>query len=381
MKNNITKISVVSLVCAMCAGGAFGAASVRTLGGAGTYSGTTAAATAATGSTSTRSGSDAINAVRGGSMRVTSGSGQSGTSTTVKAGGTATRAASQPRVSMGGYLSGLKSTSTSTSSSGASSSRPGTTGGTTTDPSAMADLEARVGVLESDVGNLQDASDNFVRHDDLRGDVAAVVFDTDGVSVLENDAGYITDADLGDYVQFTDMDEALADYVTGDEFDETLADYVTSSDLDAKLDEIDGQTGESLSDLQQKVEAAQAAAEAAQGTADTGVAAAQAANKAAEDAQASADKALKDLEELTGGDEGGALGGLAFKSAVDTTEITDNAVTSDKLASDIQTTLTNVEVLQTLKNGSVYILTADAEGNLAVSDVEIIGGDGEPIKF
>ena len=88
--------SIVGIVCASLMSPSFAASSVRSLGGAGTYAGTTSAAKAAT------SGS-AVTAARAGSIRVDSG-------TRVNTGAAlrtpSTRSATAPRLSIGKYLAG-----------------------------------------------------------------------------------------------------------------------------------------------------------------------------------------------------------------------------------------------------------------------------------
>ena len=99
-----SKISLVSVLCALCVcagGSAYGAASVRSLGGAGTYSGTTSASSA--------SASSSTGAARAGSVRVTPSSTKAttSTSTTVSTGNaSAARGATTSRLSIGKYLSG-----------------------------------------------------------------------------------------------------------------------------------------------------------------------------------------------------------------------------------------------------------------------------------
>ena len=92
------------------------ASSVRSLGGAGTYS----SAEVASGSSAKTSTGTSSAALRGGSVRVTSGSGQSASSTTIKTNNTAGagRAATLPRLSIGQFLGG------GTSISGGSSIKP-----------------------------------------------------------------------------------------------------------------------------------------------------------------------------------------------------------------------------------------------------------------
>ena len=148
----ISKLAIVCVLCTSAVSGAFAAASVRSLGGAGTYSGTSSAANA------TGAPSKAINAVRAGSMRVS----PSGTSANrAPAGGTTTtgRVATSPRLSIGKYLGG------GTSVSGGSSiknQKPGSGtsisngGNSSVDPGVMSELEGRVSHLENNVYEQQE---------------------------------------------------------------------------------------------------------------------------------------------------------------------------------------------------------------------------------
>lgn len=102
MKNElkISTLSIVGVLCAAFAGSAYAAAPVRSLGGVGTYS---SASNAAAAKTSGAKGSSAINAVRGGALRVNN----SGSKVSAPATGSAsTRVAASPRLSIGKYLSG-----------------------------------------------------------------------------------------------------------------------------------------------------------------------------------------------------------------------------------------------------------------------------------
>lgn len=149
MKNEL-KISTVSIVCVLCASvvsGANAASSVRSLGGAGTYS---SAASASQSGTST-------GVARAGSVRVVP---TTGKTTAVKPANSpstsAGRVAASPRLSLGKYLGGH------TAISGGSSTRPGggtgggSTGGGTIDPGLAAELNNRVNVLEDTVSDLKD---------------------------------------------------------------------------------------------------------------------------------------------------------------------------------------------------------------------------------
>ena len=154
MKNEL-KISTVSIVCVLCASavsGAYAASSVRSLGGAGTYS---SAASASQSGTST-------GVARAGSVRIAP---TTGKTTAVKPANSpstsAGRVSASPRLSLGKYLGG------STAISGGSSTRPGgstgggSTGGGTIDPGLAAELNNRVNVLEDTVADLKSTSEEL----------------------------------------------------------------------------------------------------------------------------------------------------------------------------------------------------------------------------
>ncbi len=146
------------------------ASSVRSLGGAGTYSSAEVAS-----DSSAKTSTDTSSAVlRGGSVRVTSGSGQSASSTTIKTNNTSSagRAATLPRLSIGQFLGG------GTSISGGSSIKPQipnddsyTDGGF--DSGMAADLQSEIDKLREEMyaetdslhetdNDLQDAVDTKV---------------------------------------------------------------------------------------------------------------------------------------------------------------------------------------------------------------------------
>lgn len=119
MKNKI-QVSSLTVICAMCVavvgGDAFAASSVRSLGGAGTYTSASSASEAKS------SGSVAVpksGVSRAGSVRVTPSTGRTGTTTSVAGNAsTASGRYSSPRLSIGKYLGG------GTSISGGSSAKP-----------------------------------------------------------------------------------------------------------------------------------------------------------------------------------------------------------------------------------------------------------------
>ena len=184
MKKDL-KISTVAIVCVLCAAvsAAHGASSVRTLGGAGTYS----SAAAASG-TSTSSAT-----ARGGSMRVTPTVNRvsSGTvNNSASAGVTTTRVATTPRLSIGKYLGG------GTAVSGGPSIKPqnpGTSGGSSSggvDPSVAAALRSDVDQLRRDVDTLHDADDAL--SDKLQNKQNSLLPKADGFVLIDDTTNEIS---------------------------------------------------------------------------------------------------------------------------------------------------------------------------------------------
>lgn len=170
MKNEL-KISTLAMVCVLCTtvSGAYGASSVRSLGGSGTYNSASSAAAA-----NTSSGSNAIAAARGGSVRVTPTTGKTGTAANPSVGTTTSgRVATTPRLSIGKYLGGGTSISggSSIKPQGPGNSSSGSTGGGSMDPGTAADLQLQVDQVRRDVDKLQDAdiafSDKLLEKQDL----------------------------------------------------------------------------------------------------------------------------------------------------------------------------------------------------------------------
>ena len=229
MKNEL-KISTLSIVCALCTAvsmPAFGAPAVRSLGGAGTYSSASSAAAAKT-------GGSVINSVRGGSMRVNSGT-TSGVSSTRT--GSSSRVATTPRLSIGKYLSKSPSLGTGSvikpgQSAGGNNGGDNTNwperiqaleefmgfGGDKTIPTQFEELELRVDKLAADLGvESVSYADGVLSVKDF-GDADAVEYDLStefaGKSELEALQSaldvivakqYLTSEDLADYAKIADI--------------------------------------------------------------------------------------------------------------------------------------------------------------------------------
>ena len=183
---NISRIAIVCVLCTAAVSGAYAASSVRSLGGSGTYTSASSAASAGS--------SGATTAVRGGSLRVTPSSGQSGSSATISAGTTTSgRVATSPRLSIGQYLGGATSVS-----GGGSSLRPGTGSGSSGGGSSsggdvsggdLAGLRDQIDQLGRDVEDLRTADDNI--NDALLGKQDALYPAADGFIIIDDSTNEI----------------------------------------------------------------------------------------------------------------------------------------------------------------------------------------------
>lgn len=127
------------------------ASSVRNLGGTGTYSSASVAKSASTAATKNSSKSDSNSvptSLRGGSVRVTSGSGLSGTSTTLD---NVNRSAEAQRFSLGKFLGG------GTSISGGSSIKPQSPSDSSSSSGVSADVQEEIDNLRKEIQKETDA--------------------------------------------------------------------------------------------------------------------------------------------------------------------------------------------------------------------------------
>ena len=178
-RNQISGFAVICAVCASTMSGAWAASSVRTLGGAGTYS--SAASASSVGAVTAANAGTA----RAGSMRVTGTSGKSATTASVAtpstSGSTAGRAATAPRLSIGKVLSGATSVS-----------RPGGGSSGTIDP-GLAGLPDDVDELRTDLAGLDNRVDVLEgRVDGLDDSVAAIIDALGGSTGLSDFGAYVT---------------------------------------------------------------------------------------------------------------------------------------------------------------------------------------------
>ena len=205
------KISTLSIVCVLCAAmsaPAFGAPAVRSLGGAGTYVGSTGA-TAAKATGTSKPATATVKSVRGGSMRVNPTATSGATSTRASS----TRASSTPRLSIGKYLSG-----NSTAVSGTVKPvDPELSAGKLQDRIEVleeylgytegdAPLKAGVAAMELDIAKLkQDLSE-------MLGAQIDVVYGTDGVLTITRGSDTIVSEK---FVTAAELESALNDAVDG----------------------------------------------------------------------------------------------------------------------------------------------------------------------
>ncbi|MBR2412329.1 MAG: hypothetical protein IKB10_01535 [Alphaproteobacteria bacterium] len=263
MKNDL-KISTLSVACVLCTAfvsPAFSAAPVRALGGVGTYS---SASNAASAKVSGAKGSNAISAVRGGSMRVNSSA--SGKTTGSASGVTSTRVATTPRLSIGKYLSGSATLGSATV--GGSGNVDSAGNGNSGLPDRVEELEglmAYVGYSHGVSGN--DKVNISVDIETLREDLKVVTdgyltgadFEDGVLKIYANDRDKDIEIDFNNYVTLDALDAAVNVAIA-----ENLADYALQVDLEdlegriAAL-ELDGGATEELADIRAAIESLQGA--------------------------------------------------------------------------------------------------------------------------
>ena len=243
MKNDL-KISILSIACVLCtsmAMPAFGASSVRSLGGAGTYSSASSAASVKSGSAS--AADKTTGSVRGGSVRVNSTSAKD--TSGVRA--SSSRVSATPRLSIGKYLAG----SSAVSGGGSNDKVDG-------ELSDNGNLQQRIRILEEFMGfgstgdNIPEQFDAIqVDVEKLKDDLAAL---SDGqVTDVTYASGVLTVVKGGDEIVYNLADDfagmsAIAALETSlDDLQSRLEGYAKLSDLNGYLKSAD------LSDLEDAV--------------------------------------------------------------------------------------------------------------------------------
>lgn len=154
-KFNILSASLVSIVCASIMTPLYAASSVRSLGGAGTYTGTSSVRANVASETS----GSAISTARAGSLRVNNTAGTRSTNASLRT--PSTRSSTAPRLSIGKYLAG-------SSALAGGSSKPVVPDQSGSD---LSGIEADIAQLQSDLSELMGATDVRVEYNEETGEL------------------------------------------------------------------------------------------------------------------------------------------------------------------------------------------------------------------
>ena len=157
---NILSVSLVGIVCASIMTSSFAASSVRSLGGAGTYTGTSSVRANVASETS----GSAISTARAGSLRVNNTAGTRTTNASLRT--PSTRASTAPRLSIGKYLAG------SSALAGGSSSKPVVPGQSGSDVD-LSGVEADIEKLQADLEELMN-TEVRVEYNDQTGELVII---------------------------------------------------------------------------------------------------------------------------------------------------------------------------------------------------------------
>ena len=159
-KFNILSASLVGIVCASIMTPLYAASSVRSLGGAGTYTGTSSVRANVASETS----GSAISTARAGSLRVNNTAGTRSTNASLRT--PSTRSSTAPRLSIGKYLAG------SSALAGGSSTKPVVPdqSGSGSDVD-LSGIEADIAQLQSDLSELMGATDVRVEYNEEIGEL------------------------------------------------------------------------------------------------------------------------------------------------------------------------------------------------------------------
>lgn len=159
-KFNILSASLVGIVCASIMTPLYAASSVRSLGGAGTYTGTSSVRANVASETS----GSAISTARAGSLRVNNTAGTRSTNASLRT--PSTRSSTAPRLSIGKYLAG------SSALAGGSSTKPVVPdqSGSGSDVD-LSGIEADIAQLQSDLSELMGATDVRVEYNEETGEL------------------------------------------------------------------------------------------------------------------------------------------------------------------------------------------------------------------
>lgn len=161
-KFNILSASLVGIVCASIMTPLYAASSVRSLGGAGTYTGTSSVRANVASETS----GSAISTARAGSLRVNNAAGTRSTNASLRT--PSTRSSTAPRLSIGKYLAG-------SSALAGGSSKPVVPGGAGSGSDVdLSGIEADIAQLQSDLSELMGATDVRVEYNEETGELVIV---------------------------------------------------------------------------------------------------------------------------------------------------------------------------------------------------------------
>lgn len=158
-KFNILSASLVGIVCASIMTPLYAVSSVRSLGGAGTYTGTSSVRANVASETS----GSAISTARAGSLRVNNAAGTRSTNASLRT--PSTRSSTAPRLSIGKYLAG-------SSALAGGSSKPVVPGGAGSGSDVdLSGIEADIAQLQSDLSELMGATDVRVEYNEETGEL------------------------------------------------------------------------------------------------------------------------------------------------------------------------------------------------------------------
>ena len=201
-KFNILSASLVGIVCASIMTPLYAASSVRSLGGAGTYTGTSSVRANVASETS----GSAISTARAGSLRVNNTAGTRSTNASLRT--PSTRSSTAPRLSIGKYLAG-------SSALAGGSSKPVVPGGAGSGSDVdLSGIEADIAQLQDDLSELMGATDVRVEYNEETGEL-----------IIKENGQEVARANLVDQNALLDLENRLNDkivaagvYVGDDEY-------------------------------------------------------------------------------------------------------------------------------------------------------------------
>ena len=201
-KFNILSASLVGIVCASIMTPLYAASSVRSLGGAGTYTGTSSVRANVASETS----GSAISTARAGSLRVNNAAGTRSTNASLRA--PSTRSSTAPRLSIGKYLAG-----SSALAGGSSKPVVPDQSGSGSDVD-LSGIEADIAQLQSDLSDLMGEANISVEYKEETGEL-----------IIKEDGQEVARANLVDQNALLDLENRLNDkivaagvYVGDDEY-------------------------------------------------------------------------------------------------------------------------------------------------------------------